>query len=671
MTQLAGAVSARRVVGLDAPEAIDRYWVGGKAAALARARRRGLPVLPGVVLTASTGARDPGPQVLDQLTAAVARWRRPVVVRSSARVEDGAGSSYAGVFASVTGVDLGALPDAVREVLASAAAVGTESMAVLVQPQLTVSVGGVAFTADFDGAGDERWLRVAAVTGALGSLVGGTASGVEFRMSPHGRLAEPAEGMLLSRWRRWRLARLALRAEAVAGCPQDLEWAYDERGRLWLLQQRPITTPAARARPVTPVLGAGPLAETLPGPLAPLERDLWVAPLADAATAALDLVGARPRADRPPVRVVAGHAVADLEAFGVHRRPPRPLERLDPRRSARRVAQGWRVGRLRAAFCDLARDVVGGVDGLLADVPAPAELSDDELVALLRGCRRALVAVHGHEMLAGLVLPGLDTRAASAAGVALRTLHRERAAGRTDAEVLAAHPVVLSLLPPSIAGAGTRPLPDPGDPPPPVASPSPAALVREALRLRAHWLQELSALAARELGRRLAARGALADPADVARVTLDALVACVAGGPPPVLVPRDGDGREPPPRFRLAADGTVLPVPTPLGAGARGAGGGVGRGVVRHAGAGRPEPGTVLVAPALTPDLAPHLAGLAGLVAETGSALSHLAILAREAGVPTVVGLAGARETLRPGAVVTVDGGAGTVTVHDSSGERR
>jgi pyruvate,water dikinase len=59
--------------------------------------------------------------------------------------------------------------------------------------------------------------------------------------------------------------------------------------------------------------------------------------------------------------------------------------------------------------------------------------------------------------------------------------------------------------------------------------------------------------------------------------------------------------------------------------------------------------------------LAPYLGDLAGLVAETGSALSHLAILARELGVPCVVGYAGARERFAPGSALVVDGTTGEV----------
>ena len=49
------------------------------------------------------------------------------------------------------------------------------------------------------------------------------------------------------------------------------------------------------------------------------------------------------------------------------------------------------------------------------------------------------------------------------------------------------------------------------------------------------------------------------------------------------------------------------------------------------------------------------------MVAETGSPLSHLAILAREHRVPTVVNLAGAVDVLHDGDLVLVDGAAGSV----------
>jgi pyruvate,water dikinase len=73
--------------------------------------------------------------------------------------------------------------------------------------------------------------------------------------------------------------------------------------------------------------------------------------------------------------------------------------------------------------------------------------------------------------------------------------------------------------------------------------------------------------------------------------------------------------------------------------------------------------GAVLVVSTLDGRIAPVLPRLHGLVAETGSVLAHLAILAREARVPTVVGLAGARTCLPEGATVAVDGATGAVTI--------
>jgi len=118
--------------------------------------------------------------------------------------------------------------------------------------------------------------------------------------------------------------------------------------------------------------------------------------------------------------------------------------------------------------------------------------------------------------------------------------------------------------------------------------------------------------------------------------------------------------------FRRTGDGRAAPLAVPS-AGATagtGAGGGRGRGVV-HSGDGPPPAGAVLVVRTLDPGYASVLPGLGGLVAETGSVLSHLAILAREFGVPTVVGVAGAVDRFPTGTVVTVDGATGAVEIQE------
>jgi pyruvate,water dikinase len=75
-----------------------------------------------------------------------------------------------------------------------------------------------------------------------------------------------------------------------------------------------------------------------------------------------------------------------------------------------------------------------------------------------------------------------------------------------------------------------------------------------------------------------------------------------------------------------------------------------------------PPAGAVLVAPALKPQLAWVLPNLGGLIVETGSPLSHLAILAREAGVATVVAYPDAMSSFESGERVLVDGATGEVT---------
>jgi pyruvate, water dikinase len=49
-------------------------------------------------------------------------------------------------------------------------------------------------------------------------------------------------GQVLNEAELKRLAEMGRRLEEMRGCPQDIEWAFDESGDLFLLQSRPITT---------------------------------------------------------------------------------------------------------------------------------------------------------------------------------------------------------------------------------------------------------------------------------------------------------------------------------------------------------------------------------------------------------------------------------------------
>ncbi|WJH25409.1 PEP/pyruvate-binding domain-containing protein [Pseudarthrobacter defluvii] len=78
---------------------------------------------------------------------------------------------------------------------------------------------------------------------------------------------------------------------------------------------------------------------------------------------------------------------------------------------------------------------------------------------------------------------------------------------------------------------------------------------------------------------------------------------------------------------------------------------------------GRMQPGEVLVARMTTPAWTPLFAMASGVVTDVGGPLSHSSIVAREYGIPSVLGTGVATQRLADGPKVTVDGDAGTVTV--------
>lgn len=73
------------------------------------------------------------------------------------------------------------------------------------------------------------------------------------------------------------------------------------------------------------------------------------------------------------------------------------------------------------------------------------------------------------------------------------------------------------------------------------------------------------------------------------------------------------------------------------------------------------EPGEILVAPSTDPGWTPLFLTAGGLVMEMGGPNSHGAVVAREYGIPAVVGVPDATGKITTGQRITVDGGAGTV----------
>ena len=547
-------------------------------------------------------------------------------------------------------------------------------IAVLVQPVLEATAGGVLFGVDPVTGRSDR-LVVTAAAGGPERLVSGEVEGTRYVLDRDGReetATQAPEGAAVTGRRLRELAEIAARADFLFGGPQDVEWAVDAEDRLWVLQSRPVTTDVAGV-PVGPVFGTGPVAETFPEPLSALEQDLWVEPLRRALREAFAVTGmvAEDTLDTSPIVVsVGGRVAVDLTLFGQADTPQAWYERLDPRPRLRRIAAGWRVGRLRSALPGLAEDLITRTDRELCAVPPLEELTDRQLVGLLKRVREALAAVHAHEVLVGLLVDPESPRL-TGTSVALRVLDHARSDGVTDEEILARHPVVLALTAPSIGNP--TPLPAPVESPPwQPGDDDDAALLREALRLRVRWLQELGARAAEELGHRLHSAGTLDDPVVVRHMHLDGVEMALRGRAVPWrrTAPEPSQPEEPlPARFRLTRRGAVVPVRSDDGGdGGTGAGGGQGRGPVSHDAADPPE-GSVVVLRNLDPQLATVLPRVAGIVSETGNVLAHVAILAREAGVPTVVGLADATRRFGEGAVVEVNGTTGDVREVDNEQE--
>jgi pyruvate,water dikinase len=74
-------------------------------------------------------------------------------------------------------------------------------------------------------------------------------------------------------------------------------------------------------------------------------------------------------------------------------------------------------------------------------------------------------------------------------------------------------------------------------------------------------------------------------------------------------------------------------------------------------------PGEILVCPGTDPAWTPLFLVAGALVTEVGGLMTHGAVVAREYGIPAVVGVTGATTRLKMGQRVRVDGTGGSVTV--------
>jgi pyruvate,water dikinase len=211
-------------------------------------------------------------------------------------------------------------------------------------------------------------------------------------------------------------------------------------------------------------------------------------------------------------------------------------------------------------------------------------------------------------------------------------------------------------------------------------------------RVRRVWL---------ELGRRFAAAGVLAEPNDIFYLTPGESRA--VAGEAPMLDQRDLVRRRqseeqrqrtlrsplllgtippgPPPDdpvVRMAGKFWGMP-PRPAGqsdelhgaVGSPGVARGTARVVIALAEAGTLRHGDILVAETTAPPWTPLFATAAAVVTDTGGALSHCAIVAREYRIPAVVGTSLATSVIRDGDILEVDGNRGIVRILANAPGRR
>lgn len=262
------------------PRCRDVMLSGGKGASLAVMTGEGLPVPPGFVVTSQAfeAAVDPsdlrarardkdidGARALvaaaevprDLVEAAFALLRGPVAVRSSACAEDSEGASYAGQ--QETYLNVGDLDDVLARIVDCWLSFFTDRamfyreekgslddvrMAVVVQEMVDSATSGVLFTADPVQRRRDRMV-VEAARGLGEQVVSGEVTPDHYVLDRHGSVKRSRivrDAPVLTDTQCTELATMGRHLAELHGVPQDIEWAYDDAGALFLLQSRPITT---------------------------------------------------------------------------------------------------------------------------------------------------------------------------------------------------------------------------------------------------------------------------------------------------------------------------------------------------------------------------------------------------------------------------------------------
>lgn len=232
-------------------ESLTPEQVGWKAYRLSELIKQKFPVPKGFVINQPLAIHE-----LTQMIEFIGGF--PVAVRSSGSVEDLEGASFAGLYESF--LDQKSILEVqdsivkcfeaihaprVKQYLADKKASHLDvKMQVLIQKMVEVDRAGVLFTLP-PTTGKEEHFYIEVVHGLGESLVSGTKTPTQIYYDFESEkiqtqiLNSDQTEMSLSELKK--LSLLSLEIQANEGQPQDIEWAIDKDGKIWILQTRPIT----------------------------------------------------------------------------------------------------------------------------------------------------------------------------------------------------------------------------------------------------------------------------------------------------------------------------------------------------------------------------------------------------------------------------------------------
>ena len=709
----------------------DTAQVGGKAAQLGELIAAGAQVPDGLVLTVEAAGMSADDRRSLLGASAEELGSGPFAVRSSGIAEDGAERSFAGMYETVLDVPADELPAATDRVLASAQAARATAygsaanghIAVIVQRMVAPAAAGVAFTAD-PISGDRGSCVITATRGLGERLVSGATVGDEWVAI--GDIATPRRQPehAIDRDQAMRVASEARRIAATLGVPQDIEWAIDADGELWLLQTRPMTALPPDVTWKPPVPGAYTrqlrFGEWISEPVTPLFES-WLLTAMEERTHAGYLQEIGQRIPRPYHVIVNGWYFYTLNwatpaAFARNLpnmlwhfiRSPRTLAGINPstvRHAFPILELKWRTD-LQPRYRAAVEDAEGRVE-LLPVTKLPALI--DELADLAGTSFMWVTALAGAGYKLELNLAQFYRRhlAPSLGGSHLPLLTGFEAP--TDP----ARHAVASLdwwhAPGPPAGSATRPAADHArlvetrhaaeEAAFAALAPLPRRLrafqrlladAQHLVPLREEQVAELTIAwpvmrrAVWRIGEELVSRGVIGEPDDIFFLSRDEVLAAIGDGGsaahadvaarrstreqqarlvPPLIVGRlnpfvkklfAGMSR----LFGAVPSDTAVVSGTPASPGRAIGPVRVIRGPDQF---DELEPGEILVAPLTAPAWTPLFTRAAAVVTDVGSPAAHASIIAREYGIPAVVGCGDATARLQTGMRVTVDGTTGNV----------